>query len=300
MELRQLQYLVAVVEEGSFTKAALKAHVAQPGVSAQVRRLEREVGQVLLDRSGPSIRPTQAGAALLPYARAALSAVAAGRDSIDALAGLLRGHLTLGTVASISSPSLDLPGLLAGFHHDHPGIEITLREASSDQLTDALLAGSIDLALIGLGPTQPPESIAIEVFATEPAVAAVTHDDPLATRTTIALAALHDRPLIVLPKGTGLRARLDSALAAANIAALVAFEAGDPHLLAQLAARGLGTAILPAPAARAHHDQLHILTITRPCLAGQVALARRADGPTSPATQAFLRRAHTSLNADQH
>lgn len=297
MELRQLQYLVAVTEEGSFTKAATRVHVAQPGVSAQIRRLEREVGQVLLDRSGPSVRPTEAGAALLPYARAALSAVAAGRDSIHALAGLLQGHITLGTVASISSPSLDLPELLAGFHHDHPGIEITLREASSDQLTKALLAGSLDIALIGLGPTPPPRGITTQVVATETLVAAVPRTSPLANRATIPLAAFRDRPLITLPTGTGLRARLDDALAAAGITALIAFEAGDPHFLAQLAARGLGTAVLPAPAAHAHHD-LHVLTITRPHLAGQVALAVRANGPTSPAAQAFLRHTRTTMHLD--
>ena len=132
MELRQLQYLVAVADEASFTRAAARAHVAQPGVSAQIRRLERELGQLLLDRSGGTVRVTEAGAAVLPYARAALAAVDAVRDTVDALAGLTRGHVTAGIVGAISSPDLDLPGLLAGFHRDHPGIEITLTEAGSD------------------------------------------------------------------------------------------------------------------------------------------------------------------------
>src|SRR5215469_11798639 len=87
MELRQLQYLVAVAEEASFTRAAAKAHVAQPGVSAQIRRLETELGQALLDRSGGTVRVTEAGAAVLPYARAVLAAVAGIRDTVDALAG---------------------------------------------------------------------------------------------------------------------------------------------------------------------------------------------------------------------
>ena len=155
MELRQLQYLVAVADEASFTKAAAQAHVAQPGVSAQIRRLERELGQVLLDRSGGTVRVTEAGAAVLPYARAALAAVAAVRDTADALAGLTRGHLTVGIVGSISSPSLDVPGLLAGFHHDHPGIEVTLTEAGSDALIGALRTGRLDVALIAVGPALP-------------------------------------------------------------------------------------------------------------------------------------------------
>ena len=68
MELRHLEYLIAVVEEGSFTKAAARMHVAQPGVSAQIRQLERELGQELLDRSGGTVTPTQAGAAVLSHA----------------------------------------------------------------------------------------------------------------------------------------------------------------------------------------------------------------------------------------
>src|SRR3954447_3239236 len=134
MELRQLQYLVAVVDEGSFTKAATKARVAQPGVSAQIRRLERELGQTLLDRSGGTVRVTAAGAAVLPYARAAMAAVAAMRDTVAALTGVTRGHVTVGIVGSIASPRLDLPALLAAFHHKHPGLEVTVTEAPSDAL----------------------------------------------------------------------------------------------------------------------------------------------------------------------
>jgi DNA-binding transcriptional LysR family regulator len=103
MELRQLEYFVAVVDEANFTRAAVKVHVAQPGVSAQIRRLERELGQDLLDRSGRTVRVTQAGGVVLPYARAALAAVANARLAVDELTGLMRGRLTIGTVTSMSS-----------------------------------------------------------------------------------------------------------------------------------------------------------------------------------------------------
>jgi DNA-binding transcriptional LysR family regulator len=82
MELRQLAYFVAVADEGNFTRAAATVHVAQPGVSAQIRHLERELGQDLLDRTGRSVRVTEAGAAVLPYARAALAAVAGSAQSM--------------------------------------------------------------------------------------------------------------------------------------------------------------------------------------------------------------------------
>ena len=90
--LECLRSFVVVAEEASFTRAAARVHVAQPGVSAQVRRLEAELGQQLLDRSSRSVRLTEVGAALLPFARAALRAVANARLAVDQLAGLVRAR----------------------------------------------------------------------------------------------------------------------------------------------------------------------------------------------------------------
>ncbi|WP_207755988.1 LysR family transcriptional regulator [Nonomuraea cypriaca] len=125
MELRQLEYFVAVAEEAGFTRAAARLHVAQPGVSAQVRQLERELGETLFDRSGRTVRLTAVGEAVLPYARAALAAVDGMRQVVDEHTGLLRGHVVMGGVAAPTV--LDLPGMLAGFHERHPAVEISLR-----------------------------------------------------------------------------------------------------------------------------------------------------------------------------
>src|SRR4051812_1957620 len=134
MELRQLAYVVAVADEGSFTRAAAREHVAQPGVSAQVRRLERELGQALFHRGPGPVTPTAAGEAVLPFARAALAAAAGVRDAADEIAGLVRGRVALGVVPSVSGR---LAGALAGFRTDDPGVEITLVEGTSDALLDA-------------------------------------------------------------------------------------------------------------------------------------------------------------------
>src|SRR3954469_17927387 len=106
MELRQLEYFVTVVEEAGFTRAAARLHVAQPGVSAQIRRLERELGQDLLDRSGRTVRLTEVGAAVLPYARAALDAVAGARLAVDEMTGLLRGQVAVGMLTACGSVDL--------------------------------------------------------------------------------------------------------------------------------------------------------------------------------------------------
>ncbi|GAA1243611.1 LysR substrate-binding domain-containing protein [Kitasatospora nipponensis] len=292
MELRQLEYLVTVAEEQNFTRAAERLHVAQPGVSAQIRRLERELGQELLDRSGRSVRPTEVGAAVLPYARAALAAVANVRLVVDELTGLLRGRVALGTV---TSHDIDLPGLLVAFHREHPAVEITLSEATSDRLLESVRAGRLDAAIVSIGAGTPP-GLEVLVVDDHPIVAAVAPDHELAAHPVIALDALRARPLISLPQGSGLRARLEEACAAAGFAPQIAFEASDPDVLARLAARGLGAAILPGAFARSRSAQLRVLTIDPTALRGRLVLAWRAEGPgSSPAGRALVQHARRAL-----
>lgn len=108
MELRQLQYFVAVVEEANFTRAAARLHVAQPRVSAQIRQLERELGQPLLDRSGRSVTVTEVGEAVLAHARAALAAAEGIRQTVDQFSGLLRGRVRIGLLSGAASNRFDM------------------------------------------------------------------------------------------------------------------------------------------------------------------------------------------------
>jgi DNA-binding transcriptional LysR family regulator len=300
MELRQLEYFVTVADEQNFTRAAERLHVAQPGVSAQIRQLERELGQPLLDRTGRITTLTEAGKAVLPFARAALDAVSGAREAVDELAGLLRGHVAVGMV--VQCASLDLPGLLAGFHQRHPAIEMTLAEDNSDRLADGVRDGTYDLAFLATGPADPP-GLSLQVVADEPVVAAfsVTRDSAvfaeLATRDSVTLAEIADRTVISLPPGTGLRSAVDAAFASAGLRPHIAFEASDPRMLARLAAHGLGLAFLPASVAAAHGAGLHVLTVRDPQIRGRLALAWRAENPVSPAARALIEHARTVLPA---
>ncbi|TWP53389.1 LysR family transcriptional regulator [Lentzea tibetensis] len=273
MELRQFEYLVAVAEEASFTRAAERVHVAQPAVSAQIRRLEREFGQDLFDRSGRTVRLTEVGETVLPFARAALAAVSDARLAVDELAGLVRGHVAVGMITSCGS--LDLPAMLAEFHARYPGVEITLTEANSDQLVRSLLSGDLDLALIGFA-GDAPEGVEVHVVVDEELVVAVPHGTPFA--------GLREHGLVSLPPGTGLRAALDNACAAAGFRPRIAFEASDPTMLAEIACRGLGPAILPASLAAAYADRLTGVEVG---LRSYLGWAWRAEGPASPAARAL-------------
>ncbi|MFG2772420.1 LysR family transcriptional regulator [Streptomyces sp. NPDC048350] len=323
MELRQLQYFVAVVEEAGFTRAAARLHVAQPGISAQIRQLERELGQPLLDRSGRTVTPTEAGAALLPYARTALAAVEGARQVVDEFSGLLRGRVTIGVVSGAAVHEFDLAAALAAFHEQHPRIEVTLTEDSSERMLAALQDGSLDIALVGLADEEPPAGVCLQVLIDEPLVAAVAPDDALladdslgpdrsarrggtldtavspltdAGGTGLRLEALRDRPLISLPRGTGTRRVLERACARAGFRPRVVFEAADPRFLAQLAARGLGVAAVPRiPEHLASALGLRVLTFAEPQPRARIALAWRTTGPTGPAAGALLNRLRTGL-----
>ncbi|MFD9246953.1 LysR family transcriptional regulator [Streptomyces sp. NPDC059556] len=299
MELRQLRYFVSVVEEGGFTRAAARLHLAQPGLSAQIRQLEKEWGQPLLDRSGRSVTPTEVGRAVLPYARAALAAADAVRQTVDAYTGLLRGRVTLGLVSGASGHAFDIAGLLADFHADHPSVEVALTEDTTERMQAALLAGELDIALLGTAAEQPPPGAAFRMVIDVPLVAVVAPGDPLLARvdgTTVPLGALRDRPLICLPRGTGVRAALERGCAQAGFRPRVTFEAAAPDVPARLAARGLGVAVLPAGEDGTPSDEgLRTLRIVEPELRGRLALAWQAAGPSSPAARELLDRLREAL-----
>jgi DNA-binding transcriptional LysR family regulator len=286
MELRQLAYVVAVAEEGSFTRAAQREHVAQPGVSAQVRRLEAELGQPLFDRGAAKVTLTVAGRAVLPFARAALAGAAGVRTAIDELAGLVRGNVAVGMVSSVGGRLADA---LAAFHADHPGVDITLVEDTSEALLDGVRSGRFDVAVAGLARAAP-AGLGTATVTDEELVAAVGSGHRLAGRRTISVRALADERLIALPRGTGGRSALDAGFKAAGLSPHVSLEAGDPRVLMDLAGRGLGVAIVPASAP----EQLHVLNI-RPQMRSRLELVWRADAPPSPAAGALIARARQTL-----
>jgi DNA-binding transcriptional LysR family regulator len=286
MELHQLAYVVAVAEERSFTRAAAREHVAQPGVSAQIRRLERELGEPLFHRGPGPITLTAAGEAVVPHARAALAAAAAVRVAVDEVSGLLRGRVALGVVPSIGGR---LAGALAAFHADHPGVELTLVEDISDALLDAVRTGGLDVALAGVAGAVP-DLLETETVTDEHLVAAVHREHRLATRRTVTLRQLRDEPLIALPLGTGGRTALERGFAAAGLAPRVALEAGDPRVLMELARRGLGVAIVPASAP----EGLHAIEI-RPRLRSRLELAWRPGAHASPAARELVARLRAAL-----
>jgi DNA-binding transcriptional LysR family regulator len=252
MELRQLEYFVAVAEERNFTRAAERVHISQSGVSAQIRQLERELGAELFERHTRAVTLTPAGEAALGPARAALAAAAAVGQAVGEVTGLIRGRLTVGMVVGCTvTPLFDA---LAAFHRAHPGVEISLQEGNSDQLVEYVRAGAIDLALVGTA-DEGPDGLGMMTIISERLVAVVPPGHPLEGR-RVTTGALASYPVICMPHGTGLRAVFDRACAASGRQPVIAFEAGAADAIADLAVRGLGVGILSESMAETYRDRL--------------------------------------------
>jgi len=294
VELRHLEYFVAVAEELSFTRASRRLHVVQSGVSSAIQVLERELGAALFDRDRHRVILTEAGRALLPEARATLAAAQAAAEAVAETSAGLRGTLTIGTM--LCTGQIDLPRLLGRFHDEHPGVLVRLRTlpGGSAELSQEVLSGALDLALLS-HPGEPPPGLAVRLLAREPLVLICATSHPLAVRSgpaadgavQVTLSSIAGEPFIDFPAGWGNRAVVDRAFAAAGLDRQVSFEVADFPTAAGLVRNGLGIAFFPASAGAAMNG---ITTVpVDPALpAWQISVATAASRRPPAAVRAFL------------
>ena len=285
MELRQLAHFVAVAEELHFTRAAARVHVVQSSLSASIRALEHEVGAALFVRDSRHVMLTQAGRALLPAARRALTAADEGRDAVAGVRGVLRGQLHVGAIQTLGV--IDLPALLAGFRRAHPGVTIRLSHDAAPVLASAAADAQLDIAFID-GPTDPARLTRVEI-GHDDMVLAVPLGDPLATRASIGLGdpALRERDFVDYRADSALRAQIDVACAAAGLARRTVCEAQNMQYLAELVQHGLGISVLPPMSVRSVTAQVSTIPITPP-LRRDIGAVTAATRPPTGSAQALL------------
>ncbi|MFD4643677.1 LysR substrate-binding domain-containing protein [Lentzea sp. NPDC058436] len=242
MELRQLEYFVAVAEECHFTRAAKRLHVAQSGLSASIRALEVELGAPLFLRTTRQVELTQAGRALLPEARRALSSVSSARDAVAAVQGLLRGTLSVGSLQCLHV--VHLPAVLSRFHELHPGVEIRMRQSGNAELVEDVRAGRLDLAFV-TRQHRIADDLRVSTLASEPLVLACAPESPFAARESVALEELAGQSFVDFNADWGTRDEVDRTLAAAGVERHVAVEVNDVHSLLDFVGFGLGVALVP-------------------------------------------------------
>lgn len=283
MELHQLRYLLAVVDTGSFTAAASTLHISQSGVSTQIRKLENELGIALLQRTTRHVTLTSDGERVLPAIRAAIERVDAVVTLADDLRGLTTGTLRVGTVSGLTwQPIFDA---IAAMHHDHPGVDISVREDISTSLIDAVHSGTLDVAIAAWS-GEPPHHVRTTVIVDDALHAVVARDHPWATRTDVGADEIADADLISLTRGTGARTALDALLARERGGRVPRWEVATPSLAHMLTTRGLGVAVLSESTAAAWRDTVS-LPITDPAARSTLGIIWRE--PPSPATTALLR-----------
>ncbi|MFE9581185.1 LysR family transcriptional regulator [Nocardia sp. NPDC006044] len=244
MELRHLEYFVAVAEERSFTRAAARLHVVQSAVSAAIKTLERELRTDILRRTSREVALTEAGTVLLPRARTILDSVRETIDAIDGVRGTIGGEIRLGLMASI--PWLDVPEVLGRMHAEHPEVRLRLshRAGGSQELAAAVVAGELDLAILS-EPGPFGRKLRLTELRSFPMRLLVPATHPLAERRSVRLQELEGEAFVDLAQGFGSRAVVDRAFAAANLTRTVSIELGDGSVVADYVRQGLGIAILP-------------------------------------------------------
>ena len=243
MNLRQLQYFVAIADEGSFTRGAERLFVAQPSLSQQIKSLELELGGQLLERLPNGVRLTAAGKVFLTDARLALThATRAARNARGAL-GLEAGELEVATVTSVAFGVL--PPAFELWHSRYPDTTIVLREYQHRRaLDDAVRVGVGDIA-VGPRPTQwrgPVVGLGWEEF-----VAVIPRSDPLAShRGRVALEELADRSWVLFGADHGLTELVLEVCTGAGFDPRRSVQTGQVMAAAYLAAAGFGVALLPS------------------------------------------------------
>lgn len=241
MELHQLRYFVAVVDEGTFTAAAEAVRISQSGISTQIQKLERELGLALIDRSARRVALTPAGVQLVPYARSAIAAVDNVKGAADDIRGLVVGSLRVATVTGLVWPPLF--DALSAIHAEHPGIDIWLHEGNSDDLIAQVREGAADVAIASWSGDEP-DGVELSVVFDDPLVAAVGRDHPWSTRESVRVQELARADLITLPRGTGARTALDALLGRSGSSVMPRWEVTTPSFIEMLTTRELGVGVV--------------------------------------------------------
>ncbi|WP_420036207.1 transcriptional regulator CynR [Streptomyces sp. cg28] len=285
VELRHLRYLLAVVDHGTFTRAAEALHVSQPTLSQQIRALERSVGQPLLDRSGRTVRPTDAGAVYVDHARRALREIAAADAALRDVQDLSRGRLRLAVTPTFTAYLVG--PLMAALHALHPGLDLTVRETTQEHIGEGLLAGDLDAGIGFTGPAVPgvtTEPLFVETLGVVTGAGAGSSG---AGSAPLPVAALDGRDLALLAGDFATRARIDAYFTEQGVAPRVVVEADSALALLEIVRGGALATVLP-DAVTLDRPGLSQVPLRPPLPHRTAALLTRSGGHRSAAVRAFV------------
>ncbi|TJZ58943.1 transcriptional regulator CynR [Streptomyces piniterrae] len=288
LELRHLRYLLAVAEHANFTRAAEALHVSQPTLSQQIKQLERAVQAQLLDRSGRSVRLTDAGESYAHYARRALQDLAAAERAVLDVRDLSRGALRLAMTPTFTAYLIG--PLAAEFHRRYPGITLGVREMTQGRMEAALSADELDLGIAFSAATHLPGISGTELF-TETLSLVVGGEHPCAGRAEpLPVDELSGLQLALLSPDFATRTHIDAYFDehfdAYGVRPPIVVEANSLGALVEIVQRTALATVLPDAIARGH-DRLVPVPLEPALPARRVTLLRRAAAYRSAAVHAF-------------
>ena len=283
----RLRLLVEIERTGSVSAAAHAIGIGQPSASAHLRLLETSAGQRLVERNGRGSRLTEAGRVVARHAAEALATLAAGEEELHALAGLEAGTVHIG--ASTTPGVYILPDTLACFRRDHPNVRVEVEIASTGEILDRLLAGRVQLALVG--EAAPDERIRLEPFLADEIVG-IAKPGALPVRNgKVAASALAEQTLLVREAASSTRRLSDRALVEARALPRQVWELDSSEAIKRAAREGLGVAFLSryAVAEEVERGDLESFRLAgRPRIERALNIARLARRPPSPSERGFV------------
>lgn len=289
MELSHLHTFVVIAREGHMTRAAKTLHLTQPALSAQLAKLEEELGQTLFDRTPKGMELTEAGRVFLDHVEPTLSRLNEGRRALAELAGLARGTLSIGGGATATNYLL--PQLVARFHAAHPGIQFFVREQASQGVIDAVLAGELDVGVVTTVPTRGglrpsvPAQLEVHKWVEDELMLIVPEHSALWRKRQFAWRDLALEPLVLFEAGSAVRALIDSRLEAEGIRPEIVMELRSIEAIKQMVAEGIGAGFVSRYALAAPKDGLRA---TKGPIRRQLSVVWRTDRTLGSATRAFL------------
>lgn len=284
MELKQLAYFVAIVEEGTLSAAAKRLHVAQPPVSYQLKLLEEEFGVQLVVRGPRRISLTDAGKVLYMRARSILNMTDTTQTVMADLCAGHTGTLSIGTKFSSAAVLLSPP--MVAFYKSHPDVRIELYSGQSFELIDYVKDGVVNVAIVGMPFEDPDEKLGLLPLPMERMVA-VAHQDFLPPTDSISLTALRGLPLIV---NRSMEVSLVAACRQLGFAPRIYCRTTDSRTSLMWANANLGVAIVAETVVdvMAMRDEMRCKAIEEMGLQSQSAIIWRKGSYLSAATRAFL------------
>ncbi len=288
LDVRRMALLAAVIDRGSMTAAAEALSYTTSAVSQQLSRLEKEVGQPLLQRQPRGIVPTEAGLVLADHARRITRQLAAAEADLAQVAGLRRGRLTIGTFPTVGGSLLALA--VSRFRTAHPGVRLSVRSARLDRLTEMLDSGEADMSLLWdyAWNRVDPEAYALTHLLDDPTMLIVSADHPLADRKRVDMAQLAAEEWVVREPDHPVAEVLDRSCRAAGFSPRIAFHANDYQEAQAMVSVGLGIALAPRTAVTNPHPDVRVISLGSTAPARRILLARRRERVPAPAEAAMV------------